>query len=196
MTMDPHGGRGFYDPQSEVNRLFDEMFGGLANTDRRQQRTPQTQWAPALDVVHEDGDLLIRAELPGVKREEVEITFHERVLTLSGERRAEEQKAGSAYLVRERRHGPFRRSLVLPPQCPGGQDKRPFRGRHTGGKGIGRCNGTGAQARADTGPGRRHRRLKLYESPHAGGKDGDQVEGTVSHNLLALSEGENPVPLG
>ena len=113
MTMDPYGGRGFYDPQSEVNRLFDEMFGGLANTGR-QQRTPQTQWAPALDVVHEDGDLLIRAELPGVKLEDVEITFHERVLTLSGERRAEEQKAGSGYLVRERRYGPFRRSLVLP----------------------------------------------------------------------------------
>jgi len=108
-----YGGRGFYDPQSEVNRLFDEMFGGLGNVGR-QQRAPQTQWAPALDVVHEDGDLLIRAELPGVRREDVEITFHERVLTISGERRAEEQKAGSGYYVRERRYGIFRRSLVLP----------------------------------------------------------------------------------
>jgi HSP20 family protein len=75
---------------------------------------PGQQWAPALDVVHEDGDLLIRAELPGVKLEDVEVTLHERVLTISGERRAEEQKAGSGYFVRERRHGPFRRSLVLP----------------------------------------------------------------------------------
>ena len=114
MTMGPYGGRGFYDPQSEMNRLFDETFGGLANTGRRQQRTPQTQWAPTLDVVHEDGDLLIRAELPGVKLEDVEITFHERVLTISGERRAAEQKAGSGYYVRERRYGTFRRSLVLP----------------------------------------------------------------------------------
>ena len=114
MEKGPYGGRGFYDPQSEVNRLFDEMFGGLGDVGRRQQRAPQTQWAPALDVVHEDGDLLIRAELPGVRREDVEITFHERVLTISGERKAEEQKAGSGYLVRERRYGPFRRSLVLP----------------------------------------------------------------------------------
>ena len=114
MEKGPYGGRGFYDPQSEVNRLFDEMLGGLGNTGRRQQRAPQTQWAPALDVVHEDGDLLIRAELPGVKREDVEITFHERVLTIGGERRAEEQKAGSGYYVRERRYGTFRRSLVLP----------------------------------------------------------------------------------
>ena len=114
MTMSPHGGRGFYDPHSEVNRLFDEMFGNLGSTTGRRQRTQQTQWAPALDVVQDDGDLLIRAELPGVKREDVEITLHERVLTISGERRAEEQKAGSGYYVRERRYGPFSRSLVLP----------------------------------------------------------------------------------
>ncbi|MDQ3910279.1 MAG: Hsp20/alpha crystallin family protein [Actinomycetota bacterium] len=109
--MSPHGGRGFYDPQSEVNRLFDEMFGNLGSTTGRQQRT---QWAPALDVVQDDGDLLIRAELPGVKREDVEVTFHEGVLTISGERRAEEQREGSGYLVRERRYGSFRRGLVLP----------------------------------------------------------------------------------
>ena len=114
MTMSPYGRRGFYDPHSEVNRLFDDMFGNLGSATGRQQRTQQTQWAPALDVVHEDGDLLIRAELPGVKRENVEITLHERVLTISGERRAEEQREGSGYYVRERRHGSFRRSLVLP----------------------------------------------------------------------------------
>ncbi len=114
MTMSPYGGRSFYDPQSEVHRLFDEMFGNLGRPSGRQQGTQPTQWAPTLDVLHEDGDLLIRAELPGVKREDVEITLHERVLTISGERRAEEQREGTGYYVRERRHGSFRRSLVLP----------------------------------------------------------------------------------
>ncbi len=114
MTINPYGGGGFYDPHSEVNRLLDEMFGNLGSTTGRQQRTQQTQWAPPLDVVQDGGDLLIRAELPGVKREDVEITLHERVLTISGERRAEEQREGSGYYVRERRHGTFRRSLVLP----------------------------------------------------------------------------------
>ena len=121
MTMSPHGGRGFYDPHSEVNRLFDEMFSNLGSTTGRQQRTQQSQWAPALDVVQDDGDLLIRAELPGVKREDVEVTLHERVLTISGERRAEEQREGSGYLVRERRYGSFRRSLVLPHDVGEGQ---------------------------------------------------------------------------
>ena len=121
MAMSPHRGRGFYDPHSEVNRLFDEMFGNLGSNMSRQQRTPQTQWAPALDVVSDDGDLLIRAELPGVKREDVDITLHERVLTISGERRAEEQREGSGYYVRERRYGSFRRSLVLPHDVQEGQ---------------------------------------------------------------------------
>jgi HSP20 family protein len=112
--MSPYGGRGFYDPQSEVHRLFDEMFGNLRRTSGHQQSTQPTQRAPMLDVLHEDGDLLIRAELPGVKREDVEITLHERVLTISGERRAEEQREGSSYYVRERHQGSFRRSLVLP----------------------------------------------------------------------------------
>jgi HSP20 family protein len=64
--------------------------------------------------LHEDGDLLVRAELPGVKREDVEVTLHERVLTISGERRAEEPREGSGYYVMERRHGSFRRSIALP----------------------------------------------------------------------------------
>jgi HSP20 family protein len=114
MAMNPYGGRGFYDPQSEVNRLFDEMFGNVGRTSGRQQGAQPMQWAPTLDVLHEDGDLLIRAELAGVKREDVQITLHERVLSISGERRAEEHREGSGYYVRERRHGSFQRSLVLP----------------------------------------------------------------------------------
>ena len=114
MARSPYRGRGFYDPQSEVNRLFDEMLGNAGRTSGRQQGAQPMQWAPALDVLHEEGDLLIRTELPGVKREDVEITLHERVLTISGERRAEEQREGTGYYVRERRHGSFRRSLILP----------------------------------------------------------------------------------
>lgn len=108
------GGRGFYDPQSEVNRMFDEAFAHLGRAGGRQQGSQPMQWAPALDVLHEGGDLLIRAELPGVRLEDVVLTLHERVLTISGERTAEQQEQGSRYYVRERRHGAFQRSVVLP----------------------------------------------------------------------------------
>jgi HSP20 family protein len=112
MALNPF--RGFYDMQSEVNRMFDETFGNLARTGGRQLGDQPTRWAPALDVLQEDGDVVVRAELPGVRQEDVEITFHNGVLTISGERTAEEQKEGSGYYVRERRYGSFRRSMTLP----------------------------------------------------------------------------------
>jgi HSP20 family protein len=106
--------RGFYDMQSEMNRMFDEVFGSLARTGRRHQGEAPTQWAPALDVLQEDGDIVVRAELPGVKQEDVDITFQNGVLTISGVRQAEEQKEGAGYYIRERRYGSFRRSMSLP----------------------------------------------------------------------------------
>ena len=106
--------RGFYDMQSEMNRMFDEVFGSLARTGRRQQGEAPTQWAPALDVLQDDGDIVVRAELPGVKQEDVDITFQNGVLTISGVRQAEEQKEGAGYYIRERRYGSFRRSMSLP----------------------------------------------------------------------------------
>ena len=112
MTLSPF--RGFYDMQSEMNRMFDEVFGGLGRRSGRQQEDSPTRWAPALDVLQEDGDIVVKAELPGVKLEDVDITLHNGVLTISGERRAEEQREGSGYYVRERRYGSFRRSMSLP----------------------------------------------------------------------------------
>jgi HSP20 family protein len=106
--------RGFYDMQGEMNRMFDEVFGSLARTGRRQQGETPSQWAPALDVLQEDGDILVRAELPGVKQEDVDITYQNGVLTISGVRKAEQEKEGSGYYVRERRYGSFRRSMSLP----------------------------------------------------------------------------------
>ena len=112
MTMRPF--RGFYDMQSEMNRMFDEVFGDVARRSGRQQGEVPSRWAPALDALQEDGDIVVRAELPGVEPGDVDITLHDGVLTISGERRSEEQREGSGYYVRERRHGSFRRSMTLP----------------------------------------------------------------------------------
>lgn len=114
MALSPFRGRGFYDMQAEMNRMFDEMFGGLARVGGRQQGAQPMQWAPALDVLHEDGDVVVRAELPRVKQEDVDVTLHRGVLTISGEREAEENREGSGFYVRERRYGSFRRSMTLP----------------------------------------------------------------------------------
>ena len=109
------GRRGFYDPLSEMNRMFEDVFGSLMRRPGGRQGAQQlTEWAPAIDVVSKDGDLVVRAELPGVKKEDVDITLQDNVLTISGERKAEQEEERGGYYVRERRYGSFSRSLTLP----------------------------------------------------------------------------------
>jgi HSP20 family protein len=105
--------RGFYDMQSEMNRMLNETLSSLA-LGSRSRLNGGTEWVPALDVLQEDDDIVVWAELPGVKQEDVDITYQNGVLTISGVRQAEEQKEGSGYYVRERPYGSFRRSISLP----------------------------------------------------------------------------------
>src|SRR5215213_9946902 len=106
--------RGFYDAQSEADRLFNEMLGGLSRGRGRQEDRQLAQWAPAVDVLTKDDNLVIRAELPGLKQEDVDITLQNGVLTISGEHKADQEEERGGYHVRERRHGSFRRSMTLP----------------------------------------------------------------------------------
>jgi HSP20 family protein len=94
---------------SEMDRMMAEAFRGLP-----QAQTSGAGWTPAVDVVTKDNDMVIRAELPGMKRDDVEVSFHNGVLTISGERKEEEEHKDAGYLVKERRYGSFRRSMTLP----------------------------------------------------------------------------------
>ncbi|WP_273844404.1 Hsp20/alpha crystallin family protein [Rubrobacter calidifluminis] len=114
MSLSPFGGGGFYDLRSEMNRLFDEMFEGFPRVFGGQRAASSGGWVPVLDVYNRDGDMVIKAELPGVRREDVDITVENGVLTISGERKEEREEGEGSYLVRERRYGSFRRSMTLP----------------------------------------------------------------------------------
>lgn len=97
--------------QGEMNRLFDTFFGngrqGLGEPRAR-------RWVPAMDLVETEDALVLKADLPGLSREDVEIEVKDNVLTVSGERKAEhEEKADGFYRV-ERAFGSFSRSLALP----------------------------------------------------------------------------------
>jgi HSP20 family protein len=116
MSLSPFGRRGgFYDAHSEVNRLLDEMFGGLGRRPGSRGVAQATaEWAPSVDVLQKDRDLLVRVEMPGVKPEDVHVAVHNRVLTISGERKVDEEEERAGYYVRELRHGSFQRSMILP----------------------------------------------------------------------------------
>ena len=94
--------------QSDMNRLFDGFFGprGSGNGARR--------WLPAMDLVEVEGDLVLRADLPGVKEDDVAIEIRDNVLTISGQRSAEHEDRREGYHRVERAFGNFSRSLSLP----------------------------------------------------------------------------------
>jgi HSP20 family protein len=94
--------------QSEVNRVFDAFFGNGG------ARTGARRWLPAMDLVESGDHLVLRADLPGLGKEDVEIEVKDGVLSVSGERKAEhEEKSEGSYRV-ERSFGTFSRSLTLP----------------------------------------------------------------------------------
>jgi HSP20 family protein len=94
--------------QSEVNRVFDAFFGGAGSASRARR------WVPAMDLVETDDHLVLRADLPGMKREDVEIEIKDGALTVSGERKAEHEENAEGYYRVERAYGRFSRSLTLP----------------------------------------------------------------------------------
>jgi len=96
--------------QNEMNRLFGSAFDtptpGNGGTLRR--------WMPAMDLVEADEHFVLRADLPGMSEEDVNIEVEERVLTISGERKAEHTETKDGYQRFERAFGAFSRSLTLP----------------------------------------------------------------------------------
>jgi HSP20 family protein len=95
--------------QSEVNRLFDTFFGGRPSNSSGARR-----WVPAMDLTETDDHLVLRADLPGLDRDDVDIEVKDGVLTVSGERKtAQEERTDGFYRV-ERAFGSFSRSLSLP----------------------------------------------------------------------------------
>jgi HSP20 family protein len=91
----------------ELRTRLDRMFDGWLDGRER-------EWTPAIDVVRADDQLVVRADLPGIKPEEVKIEVEDGVLTVSGEHDEVTDERQSSYVRRERRHGYFRRSLALP----------------------------------------------------------------------------------
>jgi HSP20 family protein len=99
--------------QTEVNRLFSRASGGEVS-DRQ-------SWTPAIDVVETDDAIVLKAELAGMDPKDINIEVQDNVLTVSGERRFEEEVKEDRFYRIERRYGSFSRSLALPPTADEGK---------------------------------------------------------------------------
>ena len=89
--------------------------------DRTRHGFPQTvdaaepkRWSIALDAVEEDGNLVVRASLPGVDSDEIKVTIEDGVLTIDGETKVDDEAKVGNYLIREHRAGSFHQSVRLP----------------------------------------------------------------------------------
>jgi HSP20 family protein len=99
---------GFGNLRSVLNDLFDENHG------RSSTQSKVSKWYPAVDVLESKDAYLIRAELPGMKREDIKVEVKDGALVLSGERKSEKPAEGVEYRHVERVAAKFWRSFSLP----------------------------------------------------------------------------------
>ncbi|HPA47397.1 MAG TPA: Hsp20/alpha crystallin family protein [bacterium] len=116
MNLIPYQGRGFLSPfrtlnalRSEMDRFFDTPLFGEG-----EHPFFGSAYAPAIDVSEEADKIVIKADLPGMDRDGVDISITDNVLTLKGERKQEKEDKGRNWHRIERSYGTFARSVVLP----------------------------------------------------------------------------------
>ncbi len=108
----------YYNPFSELERLHDEInclfdfsFGGFPE---RQTGLLETGWAPAVDVYDSKDNVLVKADLPGLNKDDIDITIQDNTLILKGEKKHEAEINEDGYVRTERFCGTFQRAISLP----------------------------------------------------------------------------------
>ena len=103
--------------QDEMARLWGQTwpFGSWPLPRKAAQTTTGTAlWAPRVDVFEKDGDLVVKAELPGAKKEDIEVTLDQGDLVIRGQKKAETEVKEEHYYRMEQSYGSFYRRLALP----------------------------------------------------------------------------------
>jgi len=106
--------------RDDMDRLFDSMTG-------RYPREREALWAPPLDIEETKESIIVRTELPGMKREDIKISVHGDQLTISGERRHEAEQKERTFHRIERAYGKFQRTLVLPADVNGSKARASYK---------------------------------------------------------------------
>lgn len=106
-----------YDPFRELRSLQDEMtrlFAGVAPRNLGREDMAGGSWMPSVDIYEDKDRLVLEADLPGMNREDFEISVENNIITLSGDRKFEKKVEGDNYHRVERSYGSFTRSFTLP----------------------------------------------------------------------------------
>ena len=103
--------RGMSTVHNPLHRLFDDPFLSTAWFD---SESGLRGWKPAVDIYEEDSKIILKAELPGVDKNDIDVDVKDRVLTLKGERSYENEVKEDRYHRKEQAYGSFHRSFTLP----------------------------------------------------------------------------------
>jgi HSP20 family protein len=106
-----------WDPFRELEEMTDRLNRVFARPTARtngKETMTVADWIPAVDISESEGEYLIKAELPEVKKDDVKVTLEDGVLTITGERRQEKEEKTTKYHRVERSYGTFVRSFSLP----------------------------------------------------------------------------------
>jgi HSP20 family protein len=109
-----------------VDRLFRHPFSLMRPTFLRGEYSRLEELSPSVDIFEEGNDLVLKAELPGMTKDDVKITISENMITLSGEKKHEEKVEKKEYQWSECSYGSFTRSFRLPDNVKGDEAKAEF----------------------------------------------------------------------
>ena len=97
-----------FDPLASL-RLFEDSFTRMVNEPRAGR-----PWSPAVDIYETENDLVLKADLPDVDLKDIDVRVENQTLTISGERKFDQEQAGKGYHRIERSYGSFMRSFAVP----------------------------------------------------------------------------------
>ncbi|HVN79722.1 MAG TPA: Hsp20/alpha crystallin family protein [Terriglobia bacterium] len=117
--------------EQDLERMFDDVwyrpFWGLRGPGRRLAARTAFTMMPLLDVYEEKEDVVVKAELPGLSRDDIDVNLTGSTLTIRGEKKKEEDLHEDDYYYCERSHGSFSRSIELPAEVKADQIKATFK---------------------------------------------------------------------
>ena len=121
-----------WDPFRELSMIRDDMDELLKNIFKMPMmtQTPMMSgmtWQPAMDIYEENGNMIMETPLPGMKKEEIDISIQDNKLTISGEMKREKEIKEENFYSKERRMGNFSRTVTLPKEVKADKIKAEFK---------------------------------------------------------------------
>jgi HSP20 family protein len=106
--------------RDDMDHLFDVFFGAPT-------QVMEDLWRPSIDIEENNGNLMVRAEIPGMDKKDIKVVVKDDVLTISGERKREDETKDKTFHRIERSYGQFRRMIRLPAQVDADKVKATYK---------------------------------------------------------------------